>query len=97
MRQLIPVFFAIMSLFSAFSTRAAHANPVPQDQLVLQATPASVPTSTPEATVSTQTGPPLSLTLILLGMCCVFVLVIGVVVLGFIARNPKKKEEDNSR
>lgn len=55
---------------------------------VTQSTP--IPTSsfnaqsTPEGPV--RTGPPLSLTLILLGFCCLFLLVIGVVVLGFIVR-----------
>jgi uncharacterized RDD family membrane protein YckC len=68
---------------------------VHQDQLVLQATPAPLSTATPKPSIPAQTGPPLSLTLILLGMCCVFALFIGVVVLGFIARNPKNKEEDN--
>jgi len=40
--------------------------------------------------------PPLSLTLILLGFCCIFGLVIGVVVLGFIARrgNPEEKKDN---
>jgi hypothetical protein len=53
-----------------------------------QATP--IPTSsfnqqpTPEQPV--RTAPPLSLTLILLGFCCLFLLLIGVVILGFIVR-----------
>jgi hypothetical protein len=53
-----------------------------------QTTP--IPTSsfdqqpTPES--PTRTGPPLSLTLILLGFCCLFLLLIGVVALGFIVR-----------
>ncbi len=56
--------------------------------VILQGTP--VPTSsfdqqpTPEA--PTRTAPPTSLTLILLAFCCLFLLVIGVIVLGFIVR-----------
>src|SRR5215216_6599085 len=45
---------------------------------VLQATPTPIPTSTSETAVPTRTGPPLSLTLILLGLCCAFAFVIGV-------------------
>jgi hypothetical protein len=62
-----------------------------------QATP--IPTSsfdqgpTPEAPV--RTAPPLSLTLILLGFCCLFLLVIGVVVLGFIVRRDNTKGGKN--
>ncbi|MFN3492445.1 MAG: hypothetical protein ACK40V_09525 [Anaerolineales bacterium] len=42
-----------------------------------------------------QTGPPLSLTISLICFCGVFLLIIGVVVLGFIARrNPNPDKED---
>jgi hypothetical protein len=56
----------------------------------LQATVTSIPTSpgeqpTPEIP-GTRTRPPLSLTLILLAIGCAFLLVIGVLVLGFIVR-----------
>lgn len=54
----------------------------------IQSTP--IPTSSfntqPTPEQPARTGPPLSLTLILLGFCCLFLLVIGVVVLGFIVR-----------
>lgn len=42
------------------------------------------------------TPPPLSLTLILLGLCCFFLLLIGAFVLGFIVRrgNQEEKKED---
>ena len=53
-----------------------------------QTTP--VPTSSfntqPTPTETAPSGPPLALTLILLGFCCIFLLVIAVVVLGFIVR-----------
>ncbi|MFN8386673.1 MAG: peptidase MA family metallohydrolase [Anaerolineales bacterium] len=59
-----------------------------------QSTP--VPTSSfnntqPTAEPSAPTGPPLQLTLCLLGMCCLFLLIIGVVVLGFIVRRGNQK------
>jgi hypothetical protein len=97
MRQLIPVVFVGMSFLSVFSTGTAHTMPVTQDQMVLQATPAPISTAATEPSIPARTGPPLSLTLLLLGMCCVFGLFGGVVVLGFIARNPKNKEANHSR
>jgi hypothetical protein len=61
----------------------------------LQATPTAIPTSSmdnqPTTDVSTRTGPPLALTLILLGFCCMFILVIGVVILGFVVRGQNRK------
>jgi hypothetical protein len=65
---------------------------------VLQTTPTPVPTSsfsqqTPEAPA--RTGPPLALTMILLGMCCIFLVLIGVVVLGFVVRSQNRKEGNN--
>jgi hypothetical protein len=44
------------------------------------------PTQTPA-----RTGPPLGLTLILLGMCCVFLVLMGLVILGFIVRHQNRK------
>jgi hypothetical protein len=67
---------------------------------ILQATPTPVPTSsfsgepTPAATPA-RTGPPLALTMILLGMCCIFLVLIGVVVLGFVVRSQNRKEGKN--
>jgi hypothetical protein len=64
----------------------------------LQATPTPVPTSSfggqPTETPA-RTGPPLALTMILLGMCCVFILFIGVVVLGFVIRSQNRKQGNN--
>ncbi|MBK9926101.1 MAG: hypothetical protein IPP66_12515 [Anaerolineales bacterium] len=58
-----------------------------------------IPTSSfgeqPTGTSSTPSGPPLALTLILLGMCCVFILLIGIVVLGFIVRRGNSKGGNN--
>jgi len=76
--------------------------PISGSPLVNQAvTPTPVPTSSfdePTTTENTTPGrPPLPLTLMLLGMCCVFILLIGVVVLGFIVRrgNQNQKGGDN--
>ncbi|HKJ37241.1 MAG TPA: peptidase MA family metallohydrolase [Anaerolineales bacterium] len=58
-------------------------------------TPTPVPTSsfdeqsTSEAPVRGR--PPLSLTLILLGFCCIFIILIGVVILGFVVRRDNRK------
>ena len=64
----------------------------------LQATATPVPTSsfreqTPEAPV--RTGPPLGLTLTLLGMCCIFLVLVGVVVLGFVVRSQNRKDRNH--
>lgn len=64
----------------------------------LQATSTPVPASTsgqPTLTPPARTAPPLALTLILLGMCCLFLLVIGVAVLGFVVRNQNLKAGKN--
>ena len=60
-----------------------------------QATPSAIPTSlsTPQAAETRVRGtPPLSLTLILLGLCCFFLLLIGMFILGFVVRNQNIKE-----
>jgi hypothetical protein len=60
-----------------------------------QATPSAGPTSsftTEPAGTPVRSNPPLSLTLILLGICCIFLLPIGMLILGFIVRNQNIKE-----
>jgi len=61
-------------------------------------------TSTPIATSSSgaeptqtpvRTGPPVALTMILLGMCCAFLILIGVVVLGFVVRRQNRQGGEN--
>ncbi|MEO8356674.1 MAG: peptidase MA family metallohydrolase [Chloroflexota bacterium] len=73
--------------------------PVAGGSLALQATLTPVPTSSRSGpstdTPATRTGPPLTLTLMLLGLCCAFILVIGVVVLGLIVRNQNSKGPKN--
>ena len=59
-----------------------------------QATPTAIPTSTfddqPTPETTTRTAPPLWLTLTLLGFCCIFLVLIGVVMLGFVVRNQNR-------
>ncbi len=73
--------------------------PVAGGSLALQATLTPIPTSSlsgpSTGTPATRTGPPLTLTLMLLGLCCAFILVIGVVVLGLIVRNQNSKGPKN--
>jgi hypothetical protein len=64
--------------------------------VVLQATPTAVPTSSssgqPTQIAPLQRNqPPLALTLILLGMCCIFILLAGIFILGFVARRQNQK------
>lgn len=61
-----------------------------------QTTPTPIPTSSssgfPTETPSPfRSGPPMALTIMLLAFCCLILLVIGVVVLGFVVRNQNKK------
>ena len=65
---------------------------------VLQVTSTPVPTSSfseqPTPTPG-PTGPPLALTMILLGLCCAFLVLIGVVVLGFVVRRQNRPGAGN--
>ncbi len=74
--------------------------PVSGAPLSIQSTPSAIPTSS-FATQSTEApvrgGPPLSLTLILLGLCCVFLILIGMLILGFVVRNQNLKEWKNEK
>ena len=72
--------------------------PVSGAALSNQITPTAIPTSsfgqpTPEPAV--RTTPPLWLTLTLLGMCCVFLILIGMLILGFVVRNQNFKDANN--
>jgi|GEM_PF-3500603 len=69
--------------------------PVSGTPFSVQATPSAIQTSsfTPQAAETPVRGnPPLSLTLILLVLCCGFLLLIGMFILGFIVRNQNMKE-----
>lgn len=76
--------------------------PISGTPLAFQTTPTPLPTSSfsQQPTQSTATAapgrPPLWLTLALLGFCCILLLVIGVVVLGFVVRAQNRKGGDNA-
>ena len=64
------------------------------------ATPTPIPTSSfgepaTETPSTTPGGPPIALTLVLLGLCCLFLLIIGVIVLGLVVRNQNRKGGNN--
>lgn len=67
--------------------------------LAAQITPTAIPTSTfdeqPTPETATRTAPPLWLTVALLGFCCIFLFLIGVVVLGFVVRNQNHQGRKN--
>jgi hypothetical protein len=71
--------------------------------VVLQATVTPVPTSsfggqsTGVAPSATRTGPPLTLTLLLLAMCCFFILLFGVLGIGIVVRNQNRKGGNNAK
>jgi len=61
----------------------------------LQVTSTPIPTSSfsgQPTEIPARTGPPLALTLTLLGMCCIFLVLIGIVVLGFVVRSQNRRE-----
>jgi hypothetical protein len=69
-----------------------------QASSVLQVTSTPIPTSSPGVAPTqtpVRTGPPLALTMILLGMCCAFLILIGVVVLGFVVRRQNRQGGEN--
>ena len=69
-----------------------------QGASLLQTTPTPVPTSSfggQPTPIPTRTGPPLALTMILLGLCCAFLVLIGVVVLGFVIRRQNRPGGEN--
>jgi hypothetical protein len=73
--------------------------PISGAPLVSQVSSTPIPTSSsnaqPTPTSTTPSGPPLGLTLILLGLCCAFLLLIGVFVLGLIVRRSNQKGSKN--
>ena len=73
--------------------------PISGAPLALQTTPTPLPTSSfgvpPTDAPALPNRPPLVLTLILLGFCCLLLLVIGVIVLGVIVRSRNRKGGNN--
>ena len=72
--------------------------PVSRGLLPNQTTPTAIPTSSlnGQPTEIPRGRPPLALTLILLGTCCIMLLLVGALVIGFIARNQNRKEGNNA-
>ncbi|HUE98832.1 MAG TPA: peptidase MA family metallohydrolase [Anaerolineales bacterium] len=65
---------------------------------ILQVTSTAVPTSSfggQPTEIPVRTGPPLALTMVMLGLCCVFLVLIGVVVLGFVVRRQNREGGNN--
>jgi len=72
--------------------------PVGGAAVVAQSTVTPVPTSSFEGQPTetpVRTAPPLWLTLTLLAMCCVFILLIGIVILGFVVRSQNRQGGNN--
>ena len=75
--------------------------PVSGAQIANQITPTPIPTSsfndqsTPESPA--RTAPPLWLTLSLLGICCVMLLLIGIIILGVMVSRQNRKGGDNAQ
>ena len=64
--------------------------PVSGAPLAITPTPFNFPTPAPSSTTS-NSGPPLSLTLFLLGLCCVLLLLFGVIAIGIFAAMQNRK------
>ena len=73
--------------------------PVSGAPLAQQSTPTVIPTSsfnsTPATEIPVRTGPPLTLSLILLGVCCIMLLLIGVLILGVVVTRQNRTEGKN--
>ena len=72
--------------------------PVSGAPLAVTPTPYAIPTSTVgDGQPSARTGPPLWMTLSLLGFCCVLMLIIGVFVIGMVVRSQNIKARKNDQ
>ena len=72
--------------------------PVSGAPLAITPTPYAIPTSSfgdDQSPSPTRSGPPIALTLALLGFCCVLRVIIGVFVLGIIVRSQNRKAGNN--
>ena len=57
----------------------------------------AAPTSSLDGTPPSSSGPPLSLTIALLGFCCLLLLIFGVIILGFVARSQNIKNMNGGK
>ena len=73
--------------------------PVSGAPLAQQSTPTRIPTSsfdsTPATEIPARTAPPLGLSLILLGVCCIMLLLIGVLILGVVVSRQNREGGKN--
>ena len=97
MHRIIPALFLSVSLLAVKMTLASPLPdtgnlPLAADSPLLQTIQTPFPTSAPDGPeASAPTGPPLTLTLTLLGLCCAFLILIGVVILGFVVRRENRR------
>jgi hypothetical protein len=74
--------------------------PISGAPVVSEIIPTLIPTSSFEgqstATPGERRKPPIALTLVLLGFCCIFLLILGVIVLGFVVRAQNTKAGKNA-
>jgi len=70
--------------------------PVSGAPLAVTPTPYAVPTSSPGGISPLSSGPPLGLSIALLGFCCLLLLIFGVIILGLVVRsqNVKRGKDD---
>ena len=73
--------------------------PVSGAAVAPQATPTAIPTSSFDSTPATEmparTAPPLALSLVLLGVCCIMLLLIGVLILGVVVSRQNRTGGEN--
>jgi hypothetical protein len=73
--------------------------PVSGAPVAQQATPTAIPTSSFDSTPATEmparTAPPLALSLVLLGVCCIMLLLIGVLILGVVVSRQNRTAGEN--
>ena len=82
-----------LNLFTVSTTSAAQTVPAqPANQIISTPIPTSALSEQPAPV--TRGRPPLGLTLILLGMCCFFILLIGVFILGVVVRRQNYKKDE---
>ena len=65
--------------------------------LAVTPTPYAIPTSSSAGPPSQQSGPPLPLTLMLAAVCCILVVLIGVLALGIFLASQKRKGENHDK
>jgi hypothetical protein len=73
--------------------------PVSGAPMAQQSTPTAIPTSsfdrTPVTEIPARTAPPPALSFILLGVCCIMLLLIGVLILGVVVSRQNRKGREN--